>query len=310
MVLLALLVLFYLSGIRGQLSPDWSYPYIKCFTDAVRPSSQWRYLDYDDGWCDVYCYDHGSLYAYSTFATTFNSGPCLCSDVPPDFKYRYGNCGQGGSGIIARAMTEQNGFQSHYDDNCHIAPFNNLGTTVTDIYQCFELCSTWRYAVTNFASAQSTAHCRCADNDQTWVNQPVNDCNAPEIWVPYRQISVPTNSAAVVKKKRDAQHRLKMEEPTLRCPQGMKACQVTKNDDHAYECIDTSHELESCGGCIHGEIDIEFGSSSSKSPLGLDCTALTGITPSGVACYNSQCVAFDCEDGFELVDHQCVPIKA
>nr|XP_019002406.1 uncharacterized protein I203_04887 [Kwoniella mangroviensis CBS 8507]OCF65867.1 hypothetical protein I203_04887 [Kwoniella mangroviensis CBS 8507] len=112
-----------------------------------------------------------------------------------------------------------------------------------------ERSATWESV--SSANNQSPAHCRCADNDQTWVNQPVTGCNNPGAWVPYRQIVPPTSSAAVIRKRKDDQDRLNLEGLSQRCSQGQRACRVHEGNDEAYECIDTSHELESCGGCVH-----------------------------------------------------------
>ncbi|WWD01606.1 hypothetical protein V866_008551 [Kwoniella sp. B9012] len=129
---------------------------------------------------------------------------------------------------------------------------------------------------------------------------------SPGAWVPYRQIVPPTSSAAVIRKRKDDQHRLKLEGLSQRCPHGQRACRVPEGSDEAYECIDTSHELESCGGCIRGEMGIAYDSASSRLPIGVDCTLISGITANGVACFESRCVAFDCEAGYLLVDQQCV----
>ncbi|WVQ70290.1 uncharacterized protein L199_008516 [Kwoniella botswanensis] len=121
-----------------------------------------------------------------------------------------------------------------------------------------------------------------------------------------RQIESPTSSAAVIRKRKDDQHKLKLEGLSQRCPHGQRACRLHEGNDEAYECIDTSHELESCGGCIHGEMGIGHDFGSPRHPIGVDCTLLPGITPNGVACFENRCFAFDCEEGFLLVDQTCV----
>ncbi|WVF72450.1 hypothetical protein IAT40_007265 [Kwoniella sp. CBS 6097] len=41
------------------------------------------------------------------------------------------------------------------------------------------------------------------------------------------------------------------------CPDGMKACLVPYAKDKSAECINMQTELESCGGCLFGEVGFE-----------------------------------------------------
>ncbi|OCF56085.1 hypothetical protein L486_06026 [Kwoniella mangroviensis CBS 10435] len=93
---------------------------------------------------------------------------------------------------------------------------------------------------------------------------------------------------------------LKRESQTL-CPQGNKACVVPGSA--SYECVDTRTELESCGGCLHGEYQ-----ATSNVTLGTDCSTLPGVALGAITCSNSQCEAFACKKGYELASGLCVPI--
>ncbi|GAA5894662.1 uncharacterized protein JCM6883_002168 [Sporobolomyces salmoneus] len=70
----------------------------------------------------------------------------------------------------------------------------------------------------------------------------------------------------------------------LLCPAGETACPIFPRMG-TYECIDTSSELENCGGC------------SSRS-LGEDCTTIKGAL--GLACQSGKCNVFTCQPGFEF----------
>ncbi|GAA6063553.1 hypothetical protein JCM10212_002665 [Sporobolomyces blumeae] len=70
----------------------------------------------------------------------------------------------------------------------------------------------------------------------------------------------------------------------LLCPLGETACPIFPRMG-TYECIDTSSELENCGGC------------ASKS-LGEDCTSLQGAL--GVTCQSGKCNVFTCQSGYEF----------
>ncbi|WVQ98496.1 hypothetical protein IAU59_005622 [Kwoniella sp. CBS 9459] len=64
---------------------------------------------------------------------------------------------------------------------------------------------------------------------------------------------------------------------------------------------DTQQELESCGGCFHGEANT-FGIALNRVnwEKGIDCTTLSGVIPRGVTCQDGQCVNWSGEEGFTL----------
>ncbi|KAI0699073.1 hypothetical protein BC835DRAFT_594108 [Cytidiella melzeri] len=61
-----------------------------------------------------------------------------------------------------------------------------------------------------------------------------------------------------------------------------------------YECLDTQHELESCGGCVH--TDSLDGDTS--SPRGRDCSAITGVDT--VRCVLGKCIVDKCTWGYAI----------
>ncbi|WWC67414.1 uncharacterized protein I206_101322 [Kwoniella pini CBS 10737] len=81
------------------------------------------------------------------------------------------------------------------------------------------------------------------------------------------------------------------------CPKGFTPCQIGETSG-AYECIDTSAELESCGGCLHGSLN------SPNATTGQDCTNIPA-TLGGVTCESGRCVAYKCRPGYDLTDQQC-----
>ncbi|WWC97775.1 hypothetical protein V866_004661 [Kwoniella sp. B9012] len=84
------------------------------------------------------------------------------------------------------------------------------------------------------------------------------------------------------------------------CPGKMTACVVQGVSD-SFECIDTTQELESCGGCSVGEFNVH------NTTLGIDCTALPGVPRGAITCSNSKCTAYACKKGWILAsDGTCV----
>ncbi|KAI9439296.1 hypothetical protein H4582DRAFT_2076001 [Lactarius indigo] len=73
---------------------------------------------------------------------------------------------------------------------------------------------------------------------------------------------------------------------------GWAACGVYGGGARAWECINTAHDLESCGGCV---LPL-----TPYSPIGQDCTALPGVAD--VACHSGECVVRRCLPGY-VVSH-------
>ncbi|KAL7422510.1 hypothetical protein Q5752_003158 [Cryptotrichosporon argae] len=71
-----------------------------------------------------------------------------------------------------------------------------------------------------------------------------------------------------------------------RCPAGMTACPVPGLS--AYECLDMTSDLQSCGGCA------SVGS-------GRDCTTIPGARFMG--CNHGQCQVYSCRDGWVLANN-------
>ena len=74
------------------------------------------------------------------------------------------------------------------------------------------------------------------------------------------------------------------------CPAQTAACPIEGRSDDDYECIDTTSDLQSCGGCASmGE--------------GVDCTLIQGAKWMG--CVKGQCEVYSCGKGYKLVDGSC-----
>ncbi|KAL1413824.1 hypothetical protein Q8F55_001608 [Vanrija albida] len=107
-----------------------------------------------------------------------------------------------------------------------------------------------------------------------------------------------TVASGGTRRRRAEQMRLAAQAKTL-CPGGRSACRVPGSND--YECIDTTSELESCGGCAYGDF---VGNGTLAT--GTDCTAIPGVVRGGVSCFRGDCVVTRCEKGLTLVDGGCI----
>lgn len=87
------------------------------------------------------------------------------------------------------------------------------------------------------------------------------------------------------------------------CPPFQKLCKTTKGtvknsflvqldegNYDGYECVDTLHDLESCGGCPGVD--------------GIDCTTIAGATD--VSCVLGKCKVHACDEGLTLTRGVCV----
>jgi len=75
-----------------------------------------------------------------------------------------------------------------------------------------------------------------------------------------------------------------------RCREGYSVCGVVNAGPKAWECVDTSADLWSCGGCA-------IPTAGSLGGPGQDCTAIAHT--SSVACVAGQCNVFACTRGYE-----------
>ncbi|WVW81156.1 hypothetical protein I302_103147 [Kwoniella bestiolae CBS 10118] len=74
------------------------------------------------------------------------------------------------------------------------------------------------------------------------------DCDVGSYFI-YRYDPIVSPSQAV-RKRQKQQKILQIEEQGSLCPEGLEACPVSRDGAQSdYECIDTTLELESCGGC-------------------------------------------------------------
>ncbi|KAJ7492607.1 protein priA [Mycena latifolia] len=79
------------------------------------------------------------------------------------------------------------------------------------------------------------------------------------------------------------------------CPTGLDACPISGLSATDFECIDTTVELESCGGCA-------------SLGQGQDCTAIKGAW--NVGCEQGRCAVYTCTFGFKRAQdgQSCIPL--
>ncbi|KAK6908395.1 hypothetical protein I203_102396 [Kwoniella mangroviensis CBS 8507] len=179
---------------------------------------------------------------------------------------------------------------------CYDNPTSADTTTQSSIEACFDHCKTYANAL--FEYGGSSFGCVCSNTDLS-SEGTAQQCGQSGLYYAYNHAAYSTPST--VERRRRRLERMKRDEQ-LRlnrfCPAGLDACIVHGSED-SFECIDTSSELESCGGCLYGSY------SNSTSSLGTDCSTLIGAAFGGTTCFDGRCQISACEEGFKLVDGRC-----
>ncbi|WWC85298.1 uncharacterized protein L201_000160 [Kwoniella dendrophila CBS 6074] len=264
--------------------------------------------------CGDFCLANDYIYSIQSTYDIWNEDhseqgvACGCDDslgyTPDDWVYTE-NCLQ-----FYTPNIEINLLQTTFDRlGCgSVSDYENREfTNVADFEACFQQCKDYTYAFTDRLDPNVDLRCNCSNNpddfyvdnncenhnlaDFTWMifQHPAGSSGSPSSWV-----------------KRQAKERLQREigqKPIAICPKGMSACRTSSNDDYGFECIDVQTELESCGGCIHGDFNSDLGKPLSKR--GTNCVTLPGISHDGVTCINGECLAFAWEEGSKLRGDKC-----
>ncbi|KAK6902735.1 hypothetical protein I203_107994 [Kwoniella mangroviensis CBS 8507] len=168
-------------------------------------------------------------------------------------------------------------------------------TQVTSLAQCLNQCKGYPIAFTVYID--SCIFCSCTltipDPDDLQTVCGLGD------WFVYSETVLP--SGFVAKK------RLHKDEDQGLCPKGLTACRTDSalSSSFDYECINIEEELESCGGCLFGQLHV--GVERFNFPIGLDCTQLPGVRADGVTCQQGECSVFSCDDDHSLHAGNCMP---
>ncbi|WVQ70289.1 uncharacterized protein L199_008515 [Kwoniella botswanensis] len=254
----------------------------------------------------VGCFDREAILEGATGIYLYSGAnppevPCNCQEI--GFRYllnSYDYCSPGlndeSDASVVAVATRINGWSSgpcvHPDSP--ISAFNPF--EVTDIFQCVSQCQIQGrpYGVLIPHRRSVTATCACFENSNVWLGEPRTGCGW-ENWNTFSYISQPS---AFVKRQ---QAKLRLSNRDELCPMGSTAC-LLDDSEPSYECIDTTSELESCGGCIHSSITPLVDSPGG----GVDCTSVPGTAPNGVTCLEGRCIVYDCDHGYELKEGECV----
>ncbi|KAG9079261.1 hypothetical protein FS749_008662 [Ceratobasidium sp. UAMH 11750] len=128
----------------------------------------------------------------------------------------------------------------------------------------------------------------CKPNQPTAPSTP--SCGNSWLWHPGKQCCIPGGGNPTPSNAPGHYGRKRMSPTHKRqwfCPSTHQSCPIlppTKRSTE-YECIDTSSELKSCGGCV-------------SAGQGQDCLAIPNVKV--VTCKTGQCVVEKCKPGYKL----------
>ncbi|WWC91991.1 uncharacterized protein L201_006945 [Kwoniella dendrophila CBS 6074] len=266
--------------------------------------------------CAVRCSQSNPTTFYSNWALIPQDvNRCYCTDTPPDAsEIQESTSPNGGCDDVTQST---NYFTSSTFNliSCKSTQTSTFQVIVETPELCLQSCKGYTYSI--LSPQLDGYHCTCSDSVNDLGPQNVN-CNQ-NIWLTYQhEINSYVGTPSGFVKRQQAQKQKKRlflnalgqgdEQFESFCPVGLKACKLSGNDDDfAFECLNVNTELESCGGCLYGDYGI-----SNQLPhqtYGQDCTSLPGVAMGAVTCTSGECVAYACEQGYELgLNSTCISL--
>lgn len=173
--------------------------------------------------------------------------------------------------------------------------------TTTDDASCFTTCADYKY-LTATPQADGSYSCQCGSSRVP--GSPVT-CDKGVATLYTNNAPLPPTASKAARRNMIARELASRNAKRALCPAAQTACIIPGTD--SFECLDTSVELETCGGCMHGVFDPPL---DAEFPAGVDCTAMLGVSPSGVSCQAGKCVVSGCAKDHALQDGACMPLSA
>ncbi|OCF32407.1 hypothetical protein I316_05832 [Kwoniella heveanensis BCC8398] len=210
--------------------------------------------------CAAYCQPTAASAPF--FYYRADASICTCSNVSPTpssyvpAQDSQGTCST--SSYAAYSISTTFEFQG-CDSN--MVTDENPGDNFASLEQCFAACADKGSVMINPYAFDDVFGCRC--NSAYTIDGSATTCG---IYTWYTYVHTPAAAASGLARRN---LRMRAEQARLArqtfCPHGAKACSVEGSPD-TYECVDVGTELESCGGCVHGE----FQSTAANSTAGVE----------------------------------------
>ncbi|KAI9637815.1 uncharacterized protein MKK02DRAFT_42185 [Dioszegia hungarica] len=236
------------SGGNGQSAyvgcVDASYQPTSAFTENVGAKGIVSAVD-----CAAACF--ADSYTYSFFGDSGGALKCLCSNtIPPTSAVRTAG---GSTASETSGQCDASQLPAIRTATCSSSLF--IGST-QGVEQCFQRCP----GATRISIDLSNYFCRCASHNQAKaVDESQRTVCASGRYHVYNRANANTNlgpsaGGMVRRRLRERMYQAAMREQAF-CPKGLRACKIQGTS--GYECIDVASELESCGGCMHGDFNAD-----------------------------------------------------
>ncbi|CAK9780485.1 hypothetical protein CC85DRAFT_7898 [Cutaneotrichosporon oleaginosum] len=250
--------------------------------------------------CPTYCQGTaGTTYSIWQPGIVGLLSNCYCTNLQPTAFYT--TAGTNANGVCGIATYTINYLDAPADlldfTGCTTGSVPGLGSPAafqtTDADSCFVACQSYKYLIMtpNLVGTQFT--CQCASfltpgTSATCNRNVQNIYNNPNI----------AASGEAARKRRQLAMQKRLAENNSPCLRGSDAC-LLPGSAHAWECSDTSTDLENCGGCLSGYYDQPH-----RNATGVDCTV--GAAIGGASCSKGVCKQWRCARGWVLEGERCV----
>ncbi|GFZ45620.1 hypothetical protein JCM24511_03348 [Saitozyma sp. JCM 24511] len=304
-------IIFTLALASAFVSPAIAGTFTGCYTSATGSNSPVSGADKVSGAaatslttsdaCSSACQGMSSTYTYSYFLPGTSAGTCYCATAAAtSATYQASKTGNGlatcdSSLFIGDKISTTFSF---YQCGTTSSSINSLSgsNSIVDLDSCWNTCRASQVLVIIpvLSGPSKGFQCECGASI-TSVSSAKCDDGKYQI---YKHSDVGYASQLPRKRLRE-----RLEQEALlkhaHCPNGLTACNVEGAPD-AFECIDTSTELESCGGCMYGAYN------NATASAGVDCSTLAGVPLGASTCTRGECEVFTCDKGYELIGGNCI----
>ncbi|WWD06547.1 hypothetical protein V865_004639 [Kwoniella europaea PYCC6329] len=290
--------------------------FVGCINDYT-PGDYIATFDQDSiAGCNAYCYTaENGPYTYSGFIPEYNAGGipggrkrqvvslCGCSNEAP-YPQDYGNtatedgtasCYSNQAAVYALDSTYT--FETCVPSGDLYDTSNGLPTgayspgTVKTPEDCLFACRPYELAAVQPDPMTNDYGCYCGP-ESSYDTTTSGTCQPNAYFVYTHTANTVVSSQFAKRQLKERLLQAKIEKQAL-CPKPLTACKVNGVPD-SFECLDTTSELESCGGCANGNFN------ANETSFGVDCTQLIGVAPGAVTCTQGQCKSFKCLPSFTL----------
>ncbi|OCF34129.1 hypothetical protein I317_01726 [Kwoniella heveanensis CBS 569] len=281
--------------------------YVGCVDASFAPSpAQTIYTAASASQCASYCYNvGGGPYTYAYYLG--DTSQCTCANEAPAISLYVASPDTSGAASCSTSQFFMQASVSSYTfDGCY-SGIQFTDDDTTSLYQgtlanpeaCLSYCKAYQMA--SFYQTSSGFECACGSTDD-FTLQTAGACGPNRYYFATHEAGTAVSSQFAKRQARERLIKTRSEREAL-CPGSLHACNVPGAFNDSFECIDTTSELESCGGCAQGFFNDR---DAANATLGVDCSSLPGVAKGAVTCTSGVCEAFACQRGYTLTNGVCV----